>query len=251
MRLFLLISLLPTLLLAQGPNAEFRKALDLKDKKQWEESLRIFQQLLKSDSSNNAYLTNTAYLLCKAGNRQTGEEKRQPYFRKAEYLSKKAIALKADDAQGHYNYALALGRINENASSKQKIANAKIIRTECDLALRYDPKLAGAWHILGRWHRTVAGFNFVEKAMINTLFGGVPEGGSYESAIECFSKAVQLEPEAMVHKIELAQTYADRNEGKDAVLARVWCKRVQEMQAQDEDDRDYQRRAATLLQKLD
>lgn len=251
MRLSLsLLLLLPALLNAQQPEADFRKALDLKEKKQWDESLRLFKQLLKNDSSNTVFLTNTAYLLCKTGNRQNGENNRQAFFRQAEYLSKKAIKIKPADAQGHYNYALALGRINENASSKQKIANAKIIRNECELALKYDPKLAGGWHILGRWHRTVAGFNFVEKAMINTLFGGVPEGGSYDSAIDCFSKAIQLEPEGMIHKIELAQTYADRNEDKDRVLGKVWCKQVLEMRAADDDDRDYQRRAAELLKDL-
>ncbi len=251
-RQLLLILLLPaSLVLAQTPEADLKKALVLKDQKRWEESLAIFQQLLKSDSTRVPYLTNTAYLLCKAGNRETVDEKRQSYFRKAEYLSRKAIALQATDAEAHYNYALALGRINENASSKQKIANAKVIRNECDLALKYDPKLAGAWHILGRWHRTVAGFNFVEKAMINTLFGGVPEGGSYESAIDCFSKAVQLEPEVMLHKIELAQTYADRNQGKDDVLARVWCKKVLDLTERDDDDRDCVSRAKALLAKLD
>ncbi|MBP7437430.1 MAG: hypothetical protein KBA16_06890, partial [Bacteroidia bacterium] len=107
-RQLLLILLLPaSLVLAQTPEADLKKALVLKDQKRWEESLAIFQQLLKSDSTRVPYLTNTAYLLCKAGNRETVDEKRQSYFRKAEYLSRKAIALQATDAEAHYNYALA------------------------------------------------------------------------------------------------------------------------------------------------
>ena len=55
----------------------------------------------------------------------------------------------------------------------------------------------------------------------------------------------------MLHKIELAQTYADRNQGKDDVLARVWCKKVLDLTARDDDDRDCVSRAKALLAKLD
>ncbi|MBK9525446.1 MAG: hypothetical protein IPO39_12025 [Bacteroidetes bacterium] len=210
---------------AQKADLKYQEALKLKEQSKWEESLGLFEGLLKNDSNNIDFLTNTSYLFCKVGNRQKEESKRLSNFRTAEYLSKKAVALNANSAQAHYNYALALGRINENASSKQKIANAKLIKKECDDAVRLDPKLAGAYHILGRWHRTIAGFNFAEKAMINTLFGGVPEGGSYEASIDAFSKAILLEPDVMLHKYELAQSYAERDEKGDDIVCKVWCKK--------------------------
>ena len=235
---------------AQKADPRFNEALVLKDQSKWEESMAIFSQLLKSDSSNIDYLTNTSYLSCKIGNRQTDESARLNYFKKAEYLSKKAVALNNNSAQAHYNYALALGRINENASSKQKIANAKLIKKECDDAIRLDPKLAGAYHILGRWHRTIAGFNFAEKAMINTLFGGVPEGGSYDASIDCFSKAILLEPNAMLHKYELALTYSERDNKGDDVMCKVWCKKVIDMIPKDADDKDTQEKAKALLKKV-
>jgi tetratricopeptide (TPR) repeat protein len=216
---------------------DFQKASALRHEKKWEESFSIFRRLLLADSTNIEYLTNTSYLFCKVGNLKQGEAERQSYFKRAEYLSLKAIALQKTSAQAHYTYALALGRINENAPSKQKIANAKLIRTECEEALKYDPKLAAVYHILGRWHRTIAGFNFIEKAAINTLYGGVPGGGSYEAAIENFSKAIQLEPNEIIHKYELAETYAERDNKGDDVLANVWFKKVIEMQPTDEDDR--------------
>ncbi len=226
---------------------DFAKALSLKSEKKWEESFRIFRQLLSSDSSNVDLLTNTSYLYSKLGNLRPTETEKQDYFRNAAYLSKKAIAINKTNAQAHYTYALALGRINENASSKQKIANAKVIRTECEEAIKYDSKLAGAYHILGRWHRTIANFNFVEKAAINTLYGGVPDGGSFESAIENFSKAVLLEPNDILHKYELAQTYLDRDNKGDNVLANVWFKKVIDMKPIDEDDRNLITKAKSKI----
>lgn len=236
---------------AQNQDLKYKEGLQLKAQNKWEASLNIFETLLKSDSGNVDYLTNTSYLLCKMGNRETVESNRQEYFKKAEYLAKKAVALNGNSAQAHYNYALALGRINENSGSRQKIANAKLIKKECDDAVRLDPKLAGAFHILGRWHRTIAGFNFAEKAMINTLFGGVPEGGSYEASIDCFSKAILLEPDVMLHKYELALTYSERDQKGDDILCTVWCKKVLEMPVKDDDDKDTRSKAQQLLKKTE
>ena len=74
-------------------------------------------------------------------------------------------------------------------------------------SISLNPKLAGAYHILGRWHRAIAGFNVIEKAMINSFFGGVPPGGSYEDALKSFMTAIGIEPKYMNHQYELAQTY--------------------------------------------
>ncbi len=230
----------------------FQKALRLKNESRFEESLTIFQQLLKADSAKVEYLYNTSFLYSKLGNRQKEESVRQNYFRKAEYLAKKAIATDPNNAEGHYTYALALGRINENAGSKQKIANAKLIKWACEkTGLRLNPKHSGLHHILGRWHRTIAGFNFVEKGMINAFFGGVPEGGSYKDAIDCFSKAVLLEQGSMLHKFELAQTYYERGEGNDYMLCKIWCRKILEMAAVDQDDKLTQEKARKLLESVE
>lgn len=247
MKKILLFTTLILLNLISNGQSEYSKALNLKSEKKWDESFQIFRQLLSTDSTNVDYLTNTSYVYCEVGNIKPTENERQAYFLKAEYLSKKAITIQKNNAQAHYTYALALGRINENASSRQQIANAKLIKTECEEALKLDPKIAGANHILGRWHLTIAGFNFIEKAAINTLFGGVPDGGSYEAAIDNFSKAIILEPNEIIHKFELAETYRERNNKGDNILANVWYKKVAEMKPTDEDDRNTVQKAKSRI----
>ena len=235
-------SVLISLLLTISLQAQIDLATGLKYKaeKKWSEAYDVFKILLKNDSSEINYLTNMSYLSCKIGNLTSNETDKQNYFKQALYLAKKAITTQTTSAQAHYTMAMALGRINENASSKQKITNAKVIRTECEEAIKYDPKLAGAYHILGRWHRTIAGFNFIEKAAINTLYGGVPDGGSYEAAIDNFSKAILLEPNEIIHKYELAETYRERNNKGDDILANVWFKKVLELKPTDQDDVNHQ-----------
>ena len=248
---FYLLLFLSLNLPAQTDQESYKQAVKLKSESRYEESLAIFQQLLKSDSSKIEYLTGASFLYSKLGNRHQAEADRLGYFQKAEYLAKKAISINSSNAEGHYTYALAIARQNENASTKTKISNAKLIRTECDLALKINPKHTGALHILGRWHRSIAGFNFIEKGMINTFFGGVPQGGSYQDAIDCFSKTVLIEPNFMLHKYELAQTYYERGEGDDYILCKIWCKKVLEMKPIDEDDRRIQEKAKVLLAKVE
>ncbi len=236
---------------SQTNEAQYQKALQLKSEKKFEEALPLFEQLVKNDSNEVNYLTNTAFLLCIVGNRQKAEADRQKYFHTAEYLSKKAIRIDNNSGQAHYNYAFALGRINEFAGSKQKIANAKEIKTECDNAIRLDPTIAGAYHVLGRWHRTIAGFNFIERAMINTMFGGVPQGGSLDAAVDCFAKAVKLEPGNKLHYYELALTYHERGKGNDDIYAKVWLKKALELPSRDVDDKETQKKCEALLKKVE
>ncbi len=229
----------------------FDEARKLREESKFTESLILFQELLKNDSANIDYLHNTAYLLCKTGILKKNEAERQKSFHTAEYLSRKAIALNKNSADAHFTYAMALGRINENAPTKQKIANAKLIKTECETAVKLNPKLAGAWHVLGRWHRTVAGFNVIEKVMINTMFGGVPEGGSYDAAIECFSKAVELEPKSLLHSYELALTYHERGNKLDDVYAKVWLKKTIALPVLSEEDSEILKKSKELLKKIE
>ena len=245
------LSVTSSFVYAQDKSEQFEKAKQLRADEKYDDAFIIFKSLLKNDSANVEYLHNSAYLFCKTGNRLKDENERQKYFHQAKYLSKKAIALNSNSADAHYTYALALGRINEYASSKEKIANAKTIKAECETAITLNPKLAGVYHILGRWHRTVAGFNMIEKLMINTLFGGVPEGGSYDKAIECFAKAVELEPSYMLHQYELALSYHERGNTSDDMYAKAWLKKVILLPPKNEDDKETLLKCSELLKKLE
>jgi tetratricopeptide (TPR) repeat protein len=125
-----------------------------------------------------------------------------------------------------------------------------MIKTEAEAAVRLNPKHAGAYHILGRWHRTIAGFNMIEKLMINTLFGGVPEGGSYDKAIECFAKAVEIEPDYMLHIYELALSYHERGNTNDDAYAKAWLKKAILLPLKNDDDKETLTKCKALLDKL-
>lgn len=233
--------------ISQSNDDQYTKALKLKTEYKYKEALPLFQALIKSDSNNVNYLQNGSFLYSKYGFFYAPEAEKIKYYQTAEYLAKKAIKASETSAEAHYAYAMALGRLNENASSKQKIANAKLIKSEADRAVALNSKLAGAHHILGRWHRTIAGFNSVEKVMINSFFGGVPPGGSYEDAVKEFMTAIGIEPKATTHQYELAQTYYDM--GK-TIEAKLWAKKALEITPVSEDDKKAKTDCEALLKKL-
>ncbi len=232
---------------AQSTEELFAKALKFKTAYNYKEALPLYQSLLKTDSNNVNYLTGGAYCYVKYAFYYLPETEKMNYYNSAGHLAQRAIKLSETNADAHYLYAMALGRINENASSKVKIANSKNIKTQLDRSITLNPKIAGAYHILGRWHRTIAGFNSVEKIMINSFFGGVPEGGSYNDAISSFMKAISLEPKFMLHQFELAETYHEM--GKD-IEAKLWAKKALELTPACEDDIKAKKDCEALLNKI-
>ena len=169
----------------------------------------------------------------KKGNEFSDKKTRQAYFNTGLYLAKKALALDASFADSHYCMALALGRINEFTDTQTKIANSKEIKRYIDETLKLNPAHAGAYHILGRWNRTIANFGNVERMMINSLYGGVPKGATLQGALDAFIKAVAFEPEFKLHQYELAQAYLDM--GKK-INAKVWFQKALKIKSNNQSD---------------
>ncbi len=231
---------------AQTKEELYAQGMKHKAEFNYKEGLAVFQKLVQLDSSNAEYLANASYFYSRYGRQQATEAEQMKYYKTGVQLARKAIKADEKNAEGHYAHALALGRINENAGSKQKIANAKMIKLEAERAIQLNSKHAGAYHILGRWHRTVASFSAIERTMINAFFGGVPPGGTFADAVANFQKAIVLEPKYMLHQFELAQTYYDMGKKTEA---RLWAQKALECPLRTEDDKKTKIDCEELIKK--
>jgi tetratricopeptide (TPR) repeat protein len=227
----------------------FQYAQKIEGEGKLNDALTIYKSLLKNDSNNVSYLTHTSILYSKVGHRQPSKDNQIAWYKTGFYLAQKAIKLNNNSAEAHYSLALSLGRMNENAGSKTKIENAKQIKSEAEITLKLNPKIAGAYHILGRWHQVVAGFNAIERTMISAIFGSMP-GGSYTDAINNFQRAIVLEPLNMVHYYELAHSYYLRNDKGDKAQAKNWASKALMIPVKNEDDADTKKDCEALLKKL-
>lgn len=107
--------------------------------------------------------------------------------------------LKPDRVEGHYWYALNLGKYSLLKGKFTALGNAKIGRDELLEAAKIDPKYhwAGPYRILGKYYQEVpGGISFGDKKI----------------AEEYYKKAIALAPEFRLNTIYLARLEKDKKE---------------------------------------
>jgi tetratricopeptide (TPR) repeat protein len=159
-----------------------------------------------------------------------------------------AIAVKPNDADGHFALARALGRKALSLGTMDRIRYAKRIRLEALEALKYDSLHAGALHVLGSWNAEVMRVNGIERAFAKRFLGAEVFGkASWDEAQRLLEKAVRLDPDRLVHHLDLGVVYADRgNKGK----AREQFALILAAPLREYNDPLYKRKAAEDLRKL-
>ena len=122
-----------------------------------------------------------------------------------------AIAVKPHDADGHFSLARVFGRRANGLGTMDRIRYAKTIRLEALEALKYDSLHSGALHVLGSWNAEVMRVNGVERAFAKKFLGAeVFNQASWDEAQRLLEKAVRLDPNRLVHHLDLGAVYADR-----------------------------------------
>jgi|GEM_PF-2238100 hypothetical protein len=98
-----------------------------------------------------------------------GLEKQKKYYQDAAEYARKAIAVNPNDTNGHFQLSAALGMYALGLGNKEKIAMSREIKAEIEKSIELDPNNDGAYHALGRWHRTIAEIGGAKR-----LLGGHP-----------------------------------------------------------------------------
>lgn len=171
---------------------------------------------------------------------------RDRHNQKALELAEKAVLVDSTSAHAHFAKAVAEGRIALNAGRQERVERSRTVKRHVDRALELDPKLAGAYHTRGRWHREVSDLNFLERAVVRTVYGGLPDA-SYELAVRDFGRAIELE-NVRFHHLELAKTYLKMDRPSDA---RESLQTVLDLPPKEPFDERYKQEAQSLLEDLD
>ena len=236
-------------LIAQSSDAPLlvKQGNDLLSQMKEEEALEKYKAALKSDP-NNYEAAHGASLMCsRIGNRQTDDQKKREYFVVAKQYAVKSLKLNPTDAESNFVMAVAMGRMALISGSKDKVAASRDIKNYADLAVKYNPNHAGAWHVLGKWNYEVANLNFMERAAANSLFGGLPEGADVNRAIECYTKAIALDGNDILFYLDLAKAY-DNIDKQDKAIETLKIALV--LKPRFEDDANYLKQCKALLDEL-
>jgi tetratricopeptide (TPR) repeat protein len=158
----------------------------------------------------------------------------------------RASALWPNDSEAQLSPAISYGKMVPLQGIKEQIESARRIKDAVDKAIKLDPDNDLAWDVLGRWNKVLADVNGLKRAVGSLLYGELPTGSNAE-AVSCFQKAIEINPNRLMHYIELGQTYAQMGRTGDA--RRLLAKGLA-MPDVEKDDPDLKRRGRETLAKL-
>jgi tetratricopeptide (TPR) repeat protein len=160
--------------------------------------------------------------------------------------AKRAVALAPNDPEAQLAVAISYGKLELLQGNREKFEASRIIKSAADKVIEVDPSSDLAWHVLGRWHMALADVNGFERALAAMAYGKLPES-TYEEAARCFEKAIAINPNRLMHYIELGRVYAHMGRTDDA---RSLIKKGLTMQETEKDDPETKREGQEVLAKL-
>jgi tetratricopeptide (TPR) repeat protein len=176
----------------------------------------------------------------------TPEEKRRLAGTAVEYANR-AATLGPNDPDAQLAVAISYGLLQPLEGNRDRIAASRVIKTAVDKTITLDPRNDLGWHVLGRWHKELADINPFQRTMAQTLYGEILPQSTYEEAVTCFEKAIQLNPNRLIHYIELGRVYAQMGRANEA---RRFLGKGLAMQDTEKDDPETKREGRELLAKL-
>jgi tetratricopeptide (TPR) repeat protein len=176
---------------------------------------------------------------------------RKAYFAEGEKLARRAVAVNPNDAEGHFVLARALGRVALTLGKKERVNYAKEIRLQALDALKYDSLHPGALHVLGRWNAEIMRLSGISRFFARNFLGGdIFSEASWDKAVTYMEKSVKQDPTRLVHHLDLAEIYRDRDAEGDRDRAREQFEIVIRGKDLDYNDRFYKEQAERELKEL-
>ena len=211
-------------------------------------ALAAYQAALAVDSTVYEALYKASREAVDLGEFEPDDARRKADFSSALAYARRAAAVNPAGADGHFAIARALGRQALSVGGKARIRYAKEVRIEALEALRADSNHAGALHVMGVWNAEVMRLGGLERFIArNLLGGGILGTASWQEAIRYMERSVVVEPQRIVHHLDLGKIYADRG---DVAKAREQFQIVVSSTPAEYNDPHYQDDARHRLARL-
>lgn len=179
------------------------------------------------------------------GEQAEREDEQERFYREALVDAEAAVAADSTSAQAFLAAAIAAGRVGLIAGTREKVERSREVKEYVDRALELNPDMPAAYHVRGRWNYEVASLGFFSRAVVRTVYGGLPDA-SYEAAVEDFERSIELD-ERVVDRLELGRTYLALDQ---EARARAQFERALELPNVDPDDPTYKEEARRLLDEI-
>jgi tetratricopeptide (TPR) repeat protein len=209
-------------------------------------ALSVYLIAEKADPKNVGILLRIARQYRHLAQDTTAKKEKLELGRTALLYAQRAASLAPNDPETHLSIAITYGKMLPFMGSKEQVETSPRIKNAVDRTLQLDPRSDSAWHILGRWNRTLAEISGLKRALAGTLYGSLPKG-SKEEAAKALEKAIALNPNRLMHYIELGRVYALMGRKNDA---RKFINKGLAMPDVEKDDPEMKTKGRETLEKL-
>lgn len=158
----------------------------------------------------------------------------------------RAAALAPNNPEAQLSPAISYGKMLPYMGSKEQVETSPLIKKAVDRTLQLDPTNDTAWHILGRWNRVLADINVVKRVLAGALYGKLPVTTNEEAERDLL-KAISINPNRLIHYIELGRIYAQMGRKEEA---RKCIQKGLAMPDKEKDDPEMKEIGRDLLKKL-
>lgn len=213
-----------------------------------QEALVSYEAAMALDSSSAVALARASRTSVDIAEQEPDKDARTSLFRKGAEYARRGLAVAPNDPELHFCLARSLGRLALSVGIRDRVRFANEIYEEGMKALEQDPNHPGALHVLGAWNAEVMRLSGFERFFARNLLGGRVFGNaSWEKAVSYMERAVEVDPERLVHKLDLARILIDR---KQPDKARDLLQQVIDGTVRDYNDPLYKKEAQEALAKL-
>ncbi len=200
------LALLLAVLVFAAAHAQVGAGDRLVDQGRFEDAVALYDDAIAADASNAAaYRQRARAQVLWADDLPGGEDAaKQRLYDLAIADAEQAVALAPDDPVAHLEVARALGRAAQYRGVLASLNVAARVADELDLVLELDPDNAAAWHARALYHHEVPWI----------------AGGRAGLVVPSLERAIELEPDAISHRVAFAGVLIDR-EMYDAAAAQL------------------------------
>src|SRR5688572_7970073 len=209
-------------------------------------ALQHYQAAIQADANNAEALWRSSREAIDLG--EFDDAKRDSLYRLGEQYARRAVQADPRSSMAHFALAKALGRRALSLGARERVKFAGEVRKEALEALALDSTNAGALHVMGRWHANVMRLSGVSRFVAKNILGGkIFNEANWKDAAGYLERAAALEPDRVVHKLELASVYADT---KNKDKARAMYQQAIATKPVEYNDARYVEQARTALAAL-
>lgn len=214
-------------------------------------ALKHYQAALAVDSTYYPALWKASREAVSLGEFDTSKTQQKDFYMQGESYGRRAVAADPKDTWGWFVLARAIGRNSLTLGKKERVKFAKEIREDALTSLKYDSLNPGALHVMGRWNAEIMRLSGLSRFFAENFLGGeIFHAASWDSAVFYMQKAVRLDPERIVHHLDLGEIYMDRNKSGDKPLAKEQLELAANGKELEYNDPFYKKQAEALLAKL-